>query len=864
MQWDTYFSSVSDTSFLVSSAYDGGLVALSVLIAIAASLLALHIVRIARSLTDPFLRGLAVSSGSLALGAGVWSMHFIGMLALRLCAPVTYDLTVTLLSVLPSLFAAWIALNLLMVKEVSNRKLIVSGALVGAGIGTMHYTGMQAMVMTPLLRYQPVWFTLSIVVAVLLAILALWIGYSKITKPLSALTRLLISGTVMGCAISGMHYTAMRAAVFIGTPVTTVPMAPEGTGQMSLAITLGTVLLGISVLVANLFIRYRDLVRQANEARAEMSVLVEKLKLSERLLEQRVEQRTMALSSSNAALQATAARLGALVQTIPDLFWMKDINGVYQACNRVFERVFGAKEAEIVGKTDYDFMDPEPADVNRGNDRKAIEAGKPILYEEEVDFADDGHRVVLETIKAPIYDSSGELMGVLGIARDITARKASEHEIRSLVFYDTLTALPNRRLLMDRLQHALAAGSRHLRQGALLFVDLDNFKTVNDTLGHNQGDLLLQQVAQRLNTCVRAEDTVARLGGDEFVVMLEDLSEDALDAATRAETVGTKILAALSQAYAIGGAEISCTGSIGITLFGGGQNEHIDEPLKRADLAMYQSKVAGRNAVHFFDPKMQAVVVARAKLEIGLRNALQSNQLLLHYQAQVVEEGRIVGAEVLVRWLHPERGMVSPAEFIPLAEETGLILPLGLWVLETACRQLGAWSAMPEMAHLTVAVNVSARQFRQPEFVEQVLTVLEQTGANPKRLKLELTEGLLVDNVEDVIVKMRALKDQGVDFSLDDFGTGYSSLAYLKRLPLNQLKIDQGFVRDILTDADDAAIAKTVISLAASMGLTVIAEGVETEAQRVLLATQGCLAYQGYLFGRPLPVEGFEAMVRRA
>jgi diguanylate cyclase (GGDEF)-like protein/PAS domain S-box-containing protein len=752
---------------------------------------------------------------------------------------------------------------LLVVKEVSNHQLVFSGTLVGAGIGTMHYAGMQAMVMTPLLRYQPFWFALSIVVAVLLATLALWIGYSKLTKPLSALARLFISGSVMGCAIAGMHYTAMRAAVFIGTPVTAIPMAPEGTGEMSLAITLSTFLLGIAVLFVNLFVRYRDLVRQANEARAEMSVLVERLTASERLLEQRVEERTMALSSSNAAMQATTARLGALMQTIPDLFWMKDVNGVYQACNRVFERVFGAKEADIVGKTDYDLMDTAPADVNRANDRKAIEAGKPILYEEAVDFADDGHHVVLETIKAPIYDNAGQLMGVLGIARDITARKATEDEIRSLVFYDTLTGLPNRRHLMDRLQHTLAAGSRHLRQGALLFIDLDNFKTVNDTLGHNQGDVLLKRVAQRLTACIREEDTAARLGSDEFVVMLEDLSDSALDAATRAEIVGKKILAALNQPYVIEATEISCTGSIGITLFGGGQGEHVDEPLKRADLAMYQSKVAGRNAVRFFDPQMQAVVMARVALEAGLRAALQGDQLLLHYQAQVVEEGRIVGAEVLVRWLHPERGMVSPAEFIPLAEETGLILPLGLWVLETACRQLGAWAQVPEMEHLTVAVNVSARQFRQPEFVDQVLAVLQHTGANPKRLKLELTEGLLVHNVEDVIAKMRALKAQGVDFSLDDFGTGYSSLAYLKRLPLNQLKIDQGFVRDILTDSDDAAIAKTVISLAASMGLSVIAEGVETEAQRALLAAQGCHAYQGYLFSRPLPVDGFEAIVRR-
>jgi len=461
-----------------------------------------------------------------------------------------------------------------------------------------------------------------------------------------------------------------------------------------------------------------------------------------------------------------------------------------------------------------------------------------------------------------VKDEAGNATHYVGAFTDISAHKTAEERIKTLALYDPLTRLPNRRLLMDRLSQALISGARHQRKGALLFVDLDNFKSINDTQGHYQGDLLLEQVARRLLACVRDGDTVARLGGDEFVVMLEDLGQHEADATALAKTIGEKILAALDHIYHLGDREHHSTSSIGVTLFGG-LPESIDEPLKRADLAMYQAKAAGRNTLCFFDPQMQAIVKARVAMEEGLRDALEKNQFLLYYQAQVTDQSRLAGAEVLLRWMHPARGLVSPAEFIPLAEETGLILPLGQWVLDTACAQLARWAGRPEMAQLTIAVNVSPRQFHQADFVSQVLALLARSGANPRRLKLELTESLLISNVEDVIAKMSALKAVGVGFSLDDFGTGYSSLSYLKRLPLDQLKIDQGFVRDILIDSNDAAIARMVIVLAESLGLAVIAEGVETEAQRDFLATQGCHAYQGYLFSRPLPLEEFEALAAR-
>ena len=559
-------------------------------------------------------------------------------------------------------------------------------------------------------------------------------------------------------------------------------------------------------------------------------------------------------------LVESESRLQTLTHAIPDIVWLKDPEGVYLSCNHRFERFFGAAEKGIVGKTDYDFVSKELADSFRVHDKITMAKGVPNVNEEWVTFADDGHREWLETTKTPVYDSQGHLVGVLGIGHDITERKRAEDEIRQLAFYDPLTGLPNRRLLLDRLQRALASSARHQNEGALLYIDLDNFKTLNDTLGHDIGDLLLQQVALRLLACVRESDTVARLGGDEFVVMLEDLSENSQEAATQAEAVGNKIIASLNASYQLANYEHHSTPSIGITLFSDNQ-ETVDELLKRADLSMYQAKAAGRNTLRFYNPDMQAVVTVRAALETALRDAVAKNQFVLYYQAQVDGAGYLTGCEALLRWPHAERGLVSPAEFIPLAEDTGLILPLGHWVLETACRQLAAWSAKDAMTHLTMAVNVSARQFRRDDFVDQVLSVLERTGANPFRLKLELTESLLVDNIEAVIAKMTVLKARGVGFSLDDFGTGYSSLSYLKRLPLDQLKIDQGFVRDVLTDSNDASIARMVIALAESMGLSVIAEGVETEDQREFLARHGCHAYQGYLYGRPVPIEPFELAV---
>jgi diguanylate cyclase (GGDEF)-like protein/PAS domain S-box-containing protein len=452
----------------------------------------------------------------------------------------------------------------------------------------------------------------------------------------------------------------------------------------------------------------------------------------------------------------------------------------------------------------------------------------------------------------------------VGTMLDIAQRKSQDEEIAQLAFYDPLTGLPNRRLMKDRLHQALAMSARTQREGALMFIDLDRFKTANDTMGHEKGDLLLQQVAQRLTACVRQGDTVARLGGDEFVVMLAaELSDRPGEAAAQARAVGEKILAALNRPYQLAGHDYHGSASVGVALF---QNHQVsmDELLTRADQAMYQAKAAGRNTLRFFDAAIHQLLQQRSATEAQLRRAVQGGELVLHYQPGFDRGGCILGAEALVRWQHPTRGLLLPAEFIGIAEDSGLIHELGRWVLDAACAQLRAWSADPVMARLHLSVNISARQLHDRLFVQQVQQAIARHGADAAHLKLELTESMMLDNIADTIAKMRALKAVGVGFSLDDFGTGYASLTYLKQLPLDQLKIDRSFVQDMLATPSDAAIARSIVELGRNLGLTVIAEGVETLEQRNLLARYGCHVFQGDLFGKPASAEVLQQLVLRS
>jgi diguanylate cyclase (GGDEF)-like protein/PAS domain S-box-containing protein len=682
-------------------------------------------------------------------------------------------------------------------------------------------------------------------------------------------------------------------------------------------------------------------------------------------------------------LEESERQKNLILRSVPDLIWLKDAEGIYRMCNPAFERFFGAPESDIVGKTDFDYVEPDLARFFRQNDLAAMAAGQPVKNEEWVTFANDGRHALLETLKMPVRDRDEKVLGVLGISRDITERerasqqltlvdfalnhvkeaayladengcfhyvndeacralectrdellklrvidvdcdttqptqwrdiwdeiktnksmtfeschktrtgrafpveintnyfeyggqayvlglvrditerKQVEAQIRSLAYYDALTRLPNRRLLMDRLGHALIASQRSREFGALLILDLDHFKTLNDTQGHDVGDQLLVEVAQRLTANVRQQDTVSRLGGDEFVVMLEGLGEDEPLAARQAEMVAEKVRCALNRPYLLNAreAKFHSTTSIGLTLFRG-QEASVDMLLKQADVALYQAKGAGRNLVRFFNPTMQAAIDSRMAMEAALRQALDKNEFRLYYQPQVNQHGDVIGAEALLRWLPANRDPVDPEEFIPLAEETGLILPIGKWVLDTACDQLKAWESDPRTQSLQMSVNVSARQFHQPDFVDTVRHSLVASGINPARLKLELTESVVLENVDAVVNRMQQLTALGVSFCLDDFGTGYSSLSYLKRLPLDQVKIDQSFVRDVTEDQNDAAIVLAIMAMSQSLGLQVIAEGVETQAQRDFLLKNECLAYQGFLFCKPIPIEEWARLLK--
>ncbi|MDP1939811.1 MAG: EAL domain-containing protein [Gallionella sp.] len=554
---------------------------------------------------------------------------------------------------------------------------------------------------------------------------------------------------------------------------------------------------------------------------------------------------------------AEELRIAAVAFETQEAILITDAHSNILRVNQAFQEISGYRTEDVIGHT------PRILKSNRHDDAfyqsmwsTLRDSGK---WSGEVwDRRKNGEVYPKFMTITAIYDDHQQVSNYVAAFVDISQRKQSERDIHQLAFYDPLTQLANRRLLMDRLQQAMVSSARNGQHGALLFLDLDHFKMINDTQGHATGDLLLIDVARRLQNCTREGDSVARLGGDEFVVLLEELSSQQDEAAIQADRIAENIRSKLNQPYLLNDHEFSSTPSIGITLFNSHQ-ESAEVLFKHADVAMYQAKSDGRNTIRFFDPKMQTALEIRIAMETDLRHALEKQQFLLHYQVQMDNHGKATGAEVLLRWQQPERGFVFPDQFIPIAEETGLIVPIGLWVLSTACEKLKVWQQNVLTRDLTLAVNVSAKQFHQPDFVERVQHALLESGAPPSRLKLELTESAVLDNIDATIAKMQQIKSLGVHFSMDDFGTGYSSLQYLKRLPLAQIKIDKSFVLDITNNPDDAAIVQTIIAMSKALGLNVIAEGVETDTQRIFLDQHGCHAFQGYLFSKPLPVDEFEA-----
>lgn len=537
-----------------------------------------------------------------------------------------------------------------------------------------------------------------------------------------------------------------------------------------------------------------------------------------------------------------------------------DANQAILRVNKAFTKITGYSEADAIGQT------PRMLDSGKQDKTFYTKMWESIntlgTWEGEIwNRRKNGEIYPQYLTIAAVTNDTGIISNYIATFTDISRDLASAVEIQNLAFYDPLTQLPNRRLLLDRLNQALTVSKRTGNGGALLFLDLDHFKNLNDTLGHSMGDLLLQQVSTRLKNSIRERDTVARFGGDEFVILLEDLGKDTIECALTTKAIAEKIIINLNKSYQLKDQLYRSSSSIGITFFNGDELT-VDDLLKQADIALYQAKNSGRNTFRFFENEMQETITALTNLERELASAIKQEHLELYYQVQVDSVSKPLGAEALIRWVHNERGVIFPSQFITLAEESGLILPLGKWVLDAACRQLKRWEENSLTCHLTLSVNVSVKQFSQVDFADQVKATLQRHAINPALLKLELTESAFIHNIEAIILTMETLKKTGLQFELDDFGTGYSSLQYLKKLPLERLKIDQSFIHDIESDDNDKQIVLTIIAMAKNLGLSVIAEGVETEGQRLILQNHGCMHYQGYLFGKPLPIDEFERSLR--
>lgn len=1085
------------------------LVGLSVLIATIGSFTALtHAQRMRQSTPEAATNWMF--AGGITLGMAIWSMHFIGMLAIHLPISVSYDLTLTLLSVLPAVAAALLGFKLLRQPRIRTTQILFSSLLMGLGISVMHYTGMAALKMSPAITYDPLIFSASVLIAVLASAGALLTMYEGERFKHRPMLRFVLGAIIMGSAISGMHYLAMLG----------VQLAPNSL-CLSSASRIAPNLLGIMIFTISFFWFSGGLLATLFDQRMERqnTKALMALELAHHNLQCRASQQAEEMTQS---LRESEERLSMTLRCAPDAVFIcqtdgqivyindhvthtlgytpDDLQGTtffalvpqdwqdahqhsiqqvlqgdgrhvfdtylvhknglkiamelntvllpnnefYASCRDIRERkmalraldayqeklqsllnsmaegMYGMDEdgnctfvnpaflsllgfthhKEIVGKNIHQLIHHSHPDGSsypsntcrmhlayqskekihvddevfwrkdgsyipveywcyplfKGTDvtgsvvtfldiserkrtelhlRQSESSARSALQELEyqkyaldqhavVDLSDvDGnityvnekfcalsgyseaeligqnHRIinsgyhpqsffqemyntitkgdvwsseicnrsksgqlywVIATV-VPFLDMQGKPTQYIAIRTDITQRKAAEEHVHQLAFFDALTHLPNRRLLWDRLHQALASSQRTERYGAVLFLDLDHFKTLNDSQGHDIGDMLLKQVAERLQGCINLGDSVARLGGDEFVIVLESLSKTLEKAAAQVEHVAEKICATINQPFQLDQLIHHTTPSIGITLFKGTQYS-VDDLLKQADIAMYQSKAAGRNTFYFYEPAMQTALNTRITLEHELRQALIQQQFLLYYQIQTDEAGLALGAEALIRWQHPQRGMISPAEFIPVLEETELIVPIGLWVLRTACLQLKQWENQPLTDDLVIAVNISAKQFHKADFVLHVHELLRDTGARANRIKLELTESMLLADATDAIAKMHELKEMGIRFSMDDFGTGYSSLQYLKLLPLDQIKVDQSFVRDITTDPNDAAIVQAIIAITQALDLDVIAEGVETQAQKDFLSRHGCHTFQGYLFGKPLPLNEFEASIR--
>lgn len=894
--WSMHFVGMLAFQLPVAIGYDLRLTIFSLLPSVISALLGFRVLR------DPIVSLRRIFISGLLMGMGISAMHYLGMAALKMSPSIFYDPWLFVLSVLIAIAASWGAL-LIMYREdwlhvFALPRTVLGALMMGTAISAMHYTAMLGlhipeggMCLVTSLRIEP-----KLLAMMIASLTFVWFGGGlmanlfdqrmarKNAYELSVLEHEYQSLMERSNQVSESMIKALRESE--ERLLMTLQNAPDAVfitekdGRISYVNDNVVTLLGyerIELYRMSVF----DLVppdwRETYQRVGKQIVQGPRQILDIRLVSKTGQKIPLELNAVvlpngrvygacrdirerkkiEASLKASLAFTETLVQALPLPIFYKNTEGRYTGCNKQFCDFLGKEKNDIVGKTVFEISPQKLAADYRDKDLDLLQEGvNEQVYESNVKRGDGALRDVIFH-KAKLTDGSGKAVGIIGAIWDMTERKAMENKMHDLAFYDPLTRLPNRRLLLERTQQALTVSTRNGRYGALMLLDLDDFKKLNDSQGHDVGDLLLCEVAKRLQTVIREGDTVARLGGDEFVVVLESLSTVDAEAAAQTETVAEKIRVELSQPYALSGVPHHTTSSIGVALFKG-QSENKDSLLKHADIAMYQAKHAGRNAIRFYDKAMQAAIELRATLETDLQVALKQKQFELFYQVQVNAVGKPMGAEVLLRWQHPLKGLISPNDFISLAEENGLIIPIGLWVLNAACAQIQAWSAHADWGQLSLAVNVCAKQFHQPDFVAQVMRAVTEHDINPMLLKLELTESMVLNNIEESIAKMQALKEFGVNFALDDFGTGYSSLSHLKQLPLTQIKIDQSFVRNLSTDSGDKVMVMTIVDLCMNFELDVMAEGVETEAQFKLLHRYGCGSFQGYLFGRPLPIEHFE------
>ena len=808
-----------DSTLIYTATYQPTWVFISILVAVLSTYAALEATFQAQSQTNFSTKFLWVLISAFTFGVGIWAMHFIGMLALKLPCHVRYDLPETMLSIIPSIFVSGLVFG---VDSFAKNQLThgLNSLFLALGVALMHYSGMAAMLMEAEIRYSPELFTVSILGAIGLAYLALRI---KASANSNNKARTLGVAIVMGCAVSVMHYSAIAATFFIKNPDSLSGDLPVNLDSVALLVTVITSFIALLCLTLASYSRSKETKNQ--------------LMFSE-------ERLMFALESSG------------------DCIWQWSLlsDEVMFSSTWVNKLAFTEESVFTTGQTWLNNIHPDDLEAVKLSIEQCFSGETPAFYSEHRLRGKQDWLWVLSRGKVVMRDKDNKPTEMLGTLIDISERKEFAREIEYLAFFDSLTGLPNRRMFLDRLKQGLVDIKRNPQCSAIIFIDLDRFKFFNDKHGQDNGDLLLQEIANRIKASVHDYDVVARLSSDEFVVMLNLLDNDQDKATLEAESFSKPLLASINEKYNLVGYEHQISASMGVYVFDE-REENIEDILKYANTATYHAKKQGGNSICFFNLDMQKLINDRLKLEEDLQVAIAGNQFELHYQAQFKSQLGIIGAEVLIRWRHPVRGLVSPYEFIPIAEETGLILPIGRWVLNVACDQVRHWQTNPAMQHLSLAINVSARQFQEANFVQSVTDAIQGDPLIGNKIKLELTESLLIENIDETIEKMKALIALGVKFSMDDFGTGYSSLSYLSKLPFSQLKIDQSFVRNIGINDLDNNIIKTIIGMGESLNMRVIAEGVETPAQREFLLQHLCDYFQGYLFSKPLVLNEFEDLV---